>query len=162
MEFCFHISAHQEIEEFVTYECWCTPGLTIVHDKCMKRKKKLESLLANTGYWGPLMDLVIRATVSHMLVLHLAEDTKSVCGIDMQCRLHSFLKKYFTSIDLLATINKWMGLQSCVVDYEIAYRQKRNELIAAQVIFLINNPTNVVSILFLFKTFVLVMVISLS
>ena len=67
-----------------------------------------------------------------MLVLQLAEDTKSVCGIDIQCRLHSFLKTCFTSIDLLAAINKWMGLSSCVVDYEMAYRHKRNESMAAQ------------------------------
>lgn len=119
--------------------------LSIVHDKCMKRKNKLHLLINNIGYFGPIVDLIIRGTINCMLSRHFAEDTKNVCGTNTLGRLYKFLLDNFRGKEIVDAIKSWMRDSRCTADYECAYRCKRNELINAQITFLTLNPGNLVS-----------------
>lgn len=141
---CKSIQEHKDINEFVSFVCWFTPGLNILYDKNMKRKSKLEKLIIDTGYFGPLMDVVIRGTVNHMLVLNYAEDTKAITNSNSGF-LKQFLLVHFKTNDLSETISAWMKNKVCNLDYENLYRHKRSEIIISQIRFLTQNPRNFVS-----------------
>ncbi len=141
IDYCKCIEDHPEINNFVLYNCWNTPGLHILRDKNMKRKATIVMLVEELGYFGPIMDLVIRGTVYHMLVCNFAAETKTVTT---DC-LDGFLDKYFNCPKLKKTIAKWLNNHKFHSDYEHLYRHKRSEQINAQVWFLTQNPHKAVS-----------------
>lgn len=139
--YCKSIADHEEINNFVYYNCWNTPGIHILRDKNMKRKATVVTLVEELGYFGPLIDLVIRGTVNHMLICNFAEETKKVT----KEFLKGFLQKFFKCPKLRQTIDKWMSTTKFNSDYEHLYRHKRSELINCQIWFLTQNPRKAVS-----------------
>lgn len=138
------IDEHPEINNFVRYECNSSPGMNILHDKNMKRKETIQKLVFQLGECGPIMDLVIRGTIYHMLVENFAEETKLVTS-DNKGSLKVFLLKHFKSEELQQTIEKWMKSTRWNSDYQHLYRHKRAEIINNQIWFLSQNPSKSVS-----------------
>jgi hypothetical protein len=142
--YCTSVEENPEINKFVLFTCWAPPGLSILNGKCMKRKDKLKKLVDTTGYFGPIMDVVIRGTIPHILVCHFAEDTKTITNTKSGY-LKAFLHNHFKSSVLMETINYWMDL--FIADYECGYRHKRSDLINSQINVFALNPRNLVSYL---------------
>lgn len=137
--FCENIEDHVEINEFVLYSCWSIPGLNILHDKCMKRQDKRRMLHQKAGEYGPIMDMVIRGTVYHMLIFHFDEHTRKIGKLMLD-----FTKSHFRDQKIVHTIDNWSKTPGSLADYEGGYRHKRAELISTQISFLVNNPRNLV------------------
>lgn len=143
---CRDINEHKELRRFAFFICWSTPGLNSLHDKCMKRTTKLKRVFESTGYFGPIVDLAIRGTVSHMLVCHYGEHTRSICSI-----LKEFLLKHITDIELKTYINSLLQNEYYIMDYEHSYRHKRSNLINSQIMFLVQNPRSLVCTKYIFS-----------
>lgn len=137
--FCKYIEELPQLNDFVSYSCWSTPGLNIMQSKLFKRNTKLTQLIHELGYNGPITDVVLRGTVSHMLVCNYEEDTRSICGIMIE-----FVNDHLKNDSLSKVITSWGSNNTFTQDFEISYRQKRSELISYQVAFLTQNPRNLV------------------
>ena len=138
------IDYHPEIVEFVNHQCNSSPGTNILHDRNMKRRDTKVKLVQELGACGPIMDLVIRGTVNHMLAENFAEETKQVTS-DNKGSLKGFLLRHFKTDELRETIEKWMKSARCNSDYQHLYRHKRAELINNQIWFLSQSPYKLVS-----------------
>ena len=141
LRYCEQVTQHDELYNFVWYSCQATPGLSTIHDKCLKRKRKLERLVEKTGYWGPILDLAIRGTVHLMLSRHFGQDVKNV----VLNPVLQLLMDTFRDEDLIITTKLWFKNTCYVKDYVIAYRCRRSEIISSQISFLTLNPSNIVS-----------------
>ena len=138
------IDDHPEIEDFVLHQCNSSPGTTILRERNMKRRETKVKLVQELGDYGPIMDLVIRGTIFHMLVENFAEETKQVTS-DNKGSLKVFLLKHFKSDELRETVERWMKSARCNSDYQHLYRHKRAELVNNQIWFLSQNPSRSVS-----------------
>lgn len=162
MTYCKDFKDHPEINKFVLFSVWCTPGLHIVKDKCMKRKEKLQKLVTDTGVFGPIMDVAIRGSISHLLVLYYGQDTKQITDLSSQGFLRRFLYKYFHDPQLILTIEQLFTKNpQWILDYEYSYRHKRSALIQSQIMFLTQNPHNLVCYLLVLLSIILILIISL-
>lgn len=148
MTHCKDFKEHFELNKFVS-STWSTPGLNILNDKCMKRKDKLQQLLKETGYFGPILDQAIRGTVSHLLVCNFEKGTKEITNLE-DGYLKRFLRKHFQTSELMETIGKLFSKNpQWILDYEYSYRHKRSAIIQSQITFLTTNPQNLVRITYL-------------
>ena len=145
--YCKSIGEHEEINDFVLYDCWNKPGVHILVDKNMKRKTTV--VAEELGFFGPIMDLLIRGTVNHMLVVNFATETKKVTK---EC-LRGFLRKFFQDPRLRQCIDKWMNTSKFHSDYENVYRHKRSELINSQIWILKWGPCRAVSYICFYTIF---------
>lgn len=143
MIFCRDENAHPEIRNFVNFIAWARPGANILKGKCMKRKDKLSKLLNETGQYGPMMDLVIRCCVNHLLVCSYWKDTKAITTV-VGGDLPKLLFKHFKNEELVETIQALMKKTKLLFDFEYCYRHQRNDLVHSQLTFLLQNPQNLV------------------
>ena len=61
-------NSHPEINHFVNIYCWSKPLSNIVEGKVFKKGNKLLTLVSQCGRYSPIIDLVIRGTILHMIV----------------------------------------------------------------------------------------------
>ena len=144
MSHCVSIDEQYDIKKFVL-SGWSTPGLNILHDKCMKRKEKLQKIITDAGYFGPMMDVVIRGTINYVLVCYYGKETKFITSLKNGYLL-LYLHEHFHTDVLIGTINKLLVDSQFLNDYEHRYRHKRSELVQSQLSFLSQNPQNIVCI----------------
>lgn len=143
---CKSFEEHFEVKRFVLFSVWTTPGLHILKNKCMKRKEKLKKLFSDTGFYGPIMDVAIRGTISHLMVCNYEKDTKTITDLK-EGYLKKFLLKHFECDKLLDTIeNLFTKNPQWIIDYENCYRHQRSAIIQSQIMFLTQNPHNLVCI----------------
>ena len=60
-------NSHSKIKHFVNTYCWSKPLSNIVDGKVFKKGNKLLTLVSQCGRDGPIIDLVIRGTILHMI-----------------------------------------------------------------------------------------------
>lgn len=140
--YCQNVEDHDEIREFVLYSCWCTPGLNILYDKSIKKTVKHSMLVEEAGIFGPMIDMVIRGSIPHVLVKYFSKDTKAISECS-KGSLKTFLLSHFKCSTILSTIELWFKNLKCVRDYEHAFRSKRSELLSNQIFMLKQRPIKV-------------------
>ena len=78
-------NSHPEIKHFVNIYCWSKPLSNIVEGKVFKKGNKLLTLVSQCGRYGPIIDLVIRGTIPHMIVLNIGENTSCITDKQNGC-----------------------------------------------------------------------------
>ena len=102
---------HPEIKSFVENYCWSSPLTKCIERNVLKKGNKLQTLVSCCGPYGPIIDLVIRATIPHMLVLYIGESTSSISSTDGKTgKLKTLLERHFKDQVLLETITKCFKL----------------------------------------------------
>ena len=137
-------NSHPEIKHFVNIYCWSKPLSNIVEGKVFKKGNKLLTLVSQCGRYGPIIDLVIRGTIPHMIVLNIGENTSCITDKQNGC-LKIFLEGHFKDKDLIDTITKWFQFSGNVRDYDTAYRHYRQTLLVSQLDKLLWQPYRFVS-----------------
>ena len=130
-----------ELEDFAKRKVFCIPGYNITENKVMKKQSKLEMLIRNGGFFLPIMDLVIRGTVNHMVVTNFSKDVTQVSDPE-DGKLYDFLKKNFKDPQLLMTIKSWFKSNKAVEDYETNFRNFRCEVLNSQALTIVSRPQN--------------------
>lgn len=139
------VTKSTELHKFAFYVCWCTPGMNLLYSKNMKKTQKLRKLVNTVGYYGPMLDVVIRGTIPHVMVLNFSSETKQITE-QKEGILRKFLDKYFQESDLIKAISNWFKISGNLLDYETSYRTTRCQLLNSQICFLNSNPLNSVCV----------------
>ena len=149
-------SVHERnIEEFkqipdiktIVEQSWGKQGETILHNKLLPRGSKNALLIQALGSFGPGLDVLMRALIPQMLVLHIGEKTRMITEMKIGF-LHRYVKSKIRSENrnLLDLINKWFVNLKSVKQFEHAYRTLRWEVLSSQVKTLYERPQLIVSI----------------
>ena len=132
---------HPEMKSFVEIYCWSSPLKMCIERNVLKKGTKLQNIVSCCGPYGPIIDLVIRATIPHMLVLYIGESTSSITSTDGKTgKLKTFLERHFKDQVILDTITKWFQTIGNASDYSNAYRQYRQAILVSQFQKLVCQP----------------------
>ena len=158
MKYCNDIIEVPALYSFVLNQCWSTPGTLCIEQRKFKKTKSLDNLINEFGYYGPILDMVIRSTATTILIQNFGADTKSITGNQ---RIKgtvqgSILKRFITKIcndyksidskdDLSESIEKWFSNKVFIEDYETLYRNTRASILNSQIVTLRNGPHKIVS-----------------
>ena len=133
------------LEQFANRSILCPPGFSIIDGKVLKKKEKLQVLVKNIGYYGPILDLLIRGTVNHLVVYCFSKDVRIITSPengDLWC----LLSKYFEQDTTIWNgIKAWFKNVKMVEDYETNFRNFRCDLLNSQVSTIVLRPQNKVS-----------------
>ena len=124
---CVDVEDHSEIRAFVV-SSWTTPGKTILENKVMKKGTKLQALIDECGYYGPIMDILIRGVIPYVMILYFGENTNAITGK----YLKEFLFGHFKEPEMRDVIENWFKNESNVRDFSTAYRNYRADHISSQ------------------------------
>ena len=131
-------------ESFVYRTLHSTPGTGIHDGKILKKKDKLKNLIDDVGYWGPILDLIIRGTINHLVINEFSNDVRAVT--DVNGSLYILLMNYFSKDKTLwEGILNWFKHRKSVEDYEINFRNFRCELLNSQLSTILSRPQSKVS-----------------
>ena len=123
----------------------CTPGTGIHDGKVLKKMGKLEYIVTHIGFYGPIIDLMIRSTVNHLVITEFSKDVRAVTAID-NGDLFLLMKKFFSENDeLWNAIKNWFKYNKAIEDYEVGFRNFRCEILNAQLSTILLRPQNRVS-----------------
>lgn len=128
---------------------WSTPGMNVLHKKVVKKMVKRARLIKDLGYYGPIIDLIIRSTIPEMIVMNFSKNPVEI--VQGQGELYSTLIRRIKAHGgaeadaFIEVIDLWFGQDEYLFDYRTAYREKRMELITNQLATLQLNPSTVVS-----------------
>jgi hypothetical protein len=135
------IKDNKVLNEFVHRKILSVPGLSIIEGKVFKKKSKLDVLIQDLGYYGPVIDLVIRGTVNHMVIYEFNKDHKKITAEN--AGLYTLLKKYLlTDSNIWNVVINWFQCESAVTDYEISLRNFRIDILNSWVALIVQRPQN--------------------
>lgn len=122
------IHSNATLEAFAYRSSLSTPCNAIHDGKVLKKKNKLQTLINHVGYYGPILDLVIRSTVNHLVITEFTKEARVVTNPE-NGDLLQLLKKYFSNDPILwQGIKCWFKYSKAVEDYEINFRNFRCEV----------------------------------
>ena len=141
----YDIKKNATLEKFAYRSILSTPGTAIHDGKVFKKKEKLDNLVSRIGYYGPILDLMIRGTVNHLVITEFSKDVRTVTA-PVNGNLFQLLKKYFFNDEILWNgIKCWFQYDKIVEDYEINFRNFRCELCNSHLFTITSRPQNKVS-----------------
>ena len=139
------IKGNPILERFAKYSILSPPGTSITDGKVLKKKDKLTVLLKNVGHYGPILDLLIRGTVTHLVVHCFSKDVRSITSPD-NGDLWCLLAKYFKEeTKIWDGVKAWFKNGKMVEDYETSFRHFRCELLNSQLSTIVLRPQNKVN-----------------
>ena len=132
-------------ESFAYRTLHSTPGTGIHDGKVLKKKDKMNNLILHVGYYGPILDLMIRGTVTHLVINEFSKDVRAVTS-EQTGDLFILLKNNFCNDNVIwECINNWFKHKKSVEDYEVNFRNFRCELLNSQLSTILLRPQNKVS-----------------
>jgi len=141
------IRTNPTLDQFTCRSILSTPGTAIHDGKVLKKKEKLNKLITAIGYFGPVLDLIIRGTINHLVVYEFSKDIRAITSPgngDLYC----LLKKYFCNDQQLWNgIICWFKNKKAVEDYEVNYRNFRYEVLNSHKETILLRPQTKVSTL---------------
>ena len=143
-EYCSDYKENKEIKRFVEMIAWSSPGKHILDGKVMKKGDKLKMLIKLCGYFGPMIDLIIRGCIPYLMIMHFQDHTITFTANNGV--ISSFLKSNFKDDALLMTIDRWLNNPSLRKDFDTTYRNTRHEYLTTQLETLTMQPYIRVSI----------------
>ena len=138
------------LKKFVEETVMTAPGQNLFYGKSFARNEKLKYCIEVLGKDGPLIDLILRGTIPHMLVWNMGEETRNIT----RTALKDFVDEHISqkSPSLKIVLDKWFQETKFIRDYEDQFRNFRNEMLSSFLDTMISNPRNLVRILFSLST----------
>ena len=122
---------------------WRKPNKEFLHNYSMARGQKKQMLIDQVGHLGLVIDILMRASITEMLVKFMFADAKQIVS------KRSFLKKHMENVTndnrVIAEIQKWFNCKKATHDFTLCYRAFRMKLLASQLFTLVNAPKALVS-----------------
>ena len=127
-------------------QSWGKPGQNILCNKLLPSADKMKFLNTHIGDYGPSIDLLMRAMIPQMMILHMTDYTGNISSKETGT-LHRHIKsKLRKQSELLLLISSWFGLSKVIKQFDHTYRTLRCEILISQVKTLHEQPKSIVRI----------------
>ena len=132
----------------VCQQGWCHPNKDFLHSVAMARGDKKELLISEIGENGPTIDLILRASITQMVVMHFASDSRQII-LSKSSGLRKHAKSFSEELAIREQITKWFECRKATHDFTLLYRSFRMKLLSSQLFTLLNAPKTLVSTIYI-------------
>ena len=133
---------------------WCNPNRDFLCNVAFARGDKKEILISEIGENGPIIDLLLRASITQMVVMHFASDSRQII-LSKKEGLRKHAKSFSEELVLKEQIAKWFECRKATNDFTIQYRSFRMKLLSSQLFTLLNAPKTLVSNVYTSNKFII-------
>ena len=128
---------------------WCHPNREFLCNVAMARGDKKILLTNVIGENGPTIDLILRASITEMVVMYFASDSKQII-LSKKHGLRKHARSFSNELAIREQIEKWFSCDKATRDFIAQYRSFRMKLLSSQLFTLLNAPKTLVSNIYVY------------